>query len=470
MKKKDIPEEETIQMQEETIKKRLPKWLKISLIVLGCIMVLAAAGIIVLKTTLYKDAVGVVAGPEDEAEIAVPAPDVEPISEEEYYAMQEEEDTAPDVDNEGSDDIYEAVEISDRIYNVLIIGDDARHGQDRGRSDTMILCSYNRDTGDIKLVSFMRDMLVPVSSSSWNRINTTYGSGGAGRVINTINSLYALDIQRYVIMRFDSVFNLVDEVGGIDIEITSQEAAYINRIFPEYTQLKEGVTHMNGRQALAYARARKVGGSGDFGRVNRQQKAITAVFEEASTVSSAQDILTLLNFAFENIQTNIPINEVVTIGFEILKNGQMADETLRIPADGSYSFGSYKGMSILRIKDVEDNVLAIHHYIYGDESEPTIPSWGKMPEMDTPTPTPTATPTTVPTTAAPTATPTAPPTTSAPTATTTTAPTAAPTATATTPPTATPTATTTTLPTATPTATTTTTPTAAPTPTGTTDP
>ncbi len=374
---------------DETRPKRVPKWLKIVLIVLGCVVVLGVAGIIVLKATLYRDAVGVVAGPEDETVAAAPAPDVEMISEEEYYAMQEEEDTASDVENEGSDDIYEAVEISDRIYNVLIVGDDARQGQDRGRSDTMILCSYNRDTGDIKLVSFMRDMLVPVSGGSWNRINTAYGSGGAGRVINTINKLYALDIQRYVIMRFDSVFNLVDEVGGIDIEITSQEAAYINRIFPEYTQLKKGVAHMNGRQALAYARARKVGGGGDFGRVSRQQKAIAAVFEEASTVSSAQDILTLLNFAFENIQTNIPLDEVVTIGFEILRNGQMADETLRIPADGSYSFGRYKGMSILRIKNVKANVLAIHHYIYGDESDPKIPSWGEMPEMDSPTPTPT---------------------------------------------------------------------------------
>ena len=375
-------------------KKRLSKGIRILLWVVGGVLglgvVAAAVVIISLNATVYKDAPDIVAAPEETDTVAL-EPEVEEISEEEYLAGLDDDDELDDVE-QNPEDIYEAVEISDRIYNVLVIGDDARQSQDHGRSDTMVLCSYNRDTGDIKFVSFMRDMLVPINTSgTWNRINATYSFGGSGRTINTINRLFALDIQRYVIVRFDSVFALVDEVGGIDVEISAKEAAYVNRIFPEYDQLSEGVAHMNGRQALAFARARKIG-NGDFGRVIRQQRAIAAVFEKARTTTSVSAMLALVNFFFENVQTNVPLDEVITMGVEILQNGHLADETLRIPCDGAYRFGRYHGASILKVTSVEDNVRAIHQYLYGDDYSVVIPSWGSVPPMDTPTPTPTESP------------------------------------------------------------------------------
>ena len=262
-----VRDRSTQESQPEPKRKRLPKSMKIILFVVGGVLVLAAIGFAVLRiymnATVYKDAVDIVAAPETSA---AGEPEIEEISEEEYLSDAGDEEEYVQQEPE---DIYEAIEISDRIYNVLVIGDDARITQDHGRSDSMLLCSYNRDTGDIKVVSFMRDMLVPTTEGgSWKRINSTYASGGSGKTINTINRLFALDIQRYVIVRFDSVFALVDEIDGIDIEITSAEARYVNRIFPEYDQLSEGLAHMNG------------------GRRSHTQERVTSAVWEAAGISA----------------------------------------------------------------------------------------------------------------------------------------------------------------------------------------
>ena len=134
------------------------------------------------------------------------------------------------------DSIYEREEISDKVINILFLGDDWRIHQSRGRSDTMILISYNRDTRVISLTSFMRDILVPISltSSYWNRINTMHAVGGPGRVINLINNIFSLDIQRYAVVRFTGVFMLVDALGGLDLYLRAEEAVVINRIFPDF--------------------------------------------------------------------------------------------------------------------------------------------------------------------------------------------------------------------------------------------
>ena len=148
-----------------------------------------------------------------------------------------------------NDYIYEREEISDRIINILFLGDDARIHQSRGRSDTIILISYNRDTRIISLTSFMRDTLVPISltSSYWNRINTMYAIGGPGRTINLINNLFSLDIQRYAVVRFSGVFALVDALDGLEINLTEREAVVLNRIFPDYDPVAEGDNLLDGR-------------------------------------------------------------------------------------------------------------------------------------------------------------------------------------------------------------------------------
>lgn len=407
-------------------KKKTNKGLKIALIIvlaLLCVVVLAYAYITGILGKMNRDAVSVTHGPQNTGAIATPDPQhITTLTEEEYLALQEQEGAmeegvilpqdpengepaataAPTVTPEPYEEeaIYSTVPISDNIYNVIIFGDDARADEDHGRSDTMILCSFNRETGEIKLASFLRDMLVPIENKGvveWSRLNTAYNKGGPGKAINTINLIASLDLQRYVIIRFDTVFTLIDEIGGIDIEMTQAEADYVNAIFPEYTQLKAGTNHMNGRQALAYARARKVeGSSGDFNRTDRQKKVIMSAFQTVVKSGGVGEYLRLINFAAENVKTNITVDEMITIGMEILTKGKLSDKTFTMPAKNTYELASYNRASILNVTDFNTNIDKLHKFLYGKKADPDYPNLGISPVNTTPTPTPTPEPSELP--------------------------------------------------------------------------
>ena len=282
--------------------------------------------------------------------------------------------------NDIGDDIYERVEINDRIYNILLMGDDARINEPRARSDSIILISYNRDTNNVSLTSFSRDMLVPttVSGRPWNRINRIYGDGGPGRAINMINYIFTLDLQRYAIVRFASVFELVDQLGGLDLELKQNEAATISRIFPEYGAVKEGLNHLNGRQVLAYARMRKI--DSELQRTARQRYVLRVAIEKVMDSKKISDLSTLASFALEHVDTNIPLNEIITIAYELFTRGRPTINELRLPIDNSFSYATYYGANIL-LFDFPTNVKALHEFIYGSADGVVITHFRKPPNM-----------------------------------------------------------------------------------------
>ena len=287
-----------------------------------------------------------------------------------------------EVEFENDDLIFERVEITDRIYNVLLFGDDARVNEPRARSDSLILVSYNRDTKKIYLTSFMRDMLVPTTlgGGTWNRINAIYPAGGPGRAINILNNLFSMDMQRYAVVRFASVFALVDQLDGLDLELKANEAAVINRIFPEYDTVREGVNHLNGKQVLAYARMRHVDATGDFNRTQRQRYVLRKALEKALNSKNVNSLAALMTFAFDNVETNVPLGEALTLGYELFTGGKPEVEELRLPVDGSYSFARYHGASVFTI-DFRKNILALHEFIYGSSAGVRIPYFNR-PSMD----------------------------------------------------------------------------------------
>jgi len=286
---------------------------------------------------------------------------------------------------EEADEIFERVEITDRIYNILLIGDDARINEPRARSDTLILISFNRDKRTIHLTSFMRDMFVPtnMSGGSWNRINSIYRSGGPGRVINVLNYLFSMDTQRYAIVRFASVFALVDQLNGLEINLNAAEARVINRIFPEYGTVSEGPNLLNGRQVLAYARMRNVDAYGDINRTMRQRYVLKVALDKVLESKNINDIIALAGFALDNVETNVPLDEIITIGYELFSGARPAVEEIRLPVDNSYRFARYNGASVIPF-DFRKNITALHEFIYGSAAGVRVPSF-KMPSMDAPT-------------------------------------------------------------------------------------
>jgi len=369
-----------------------------------------------LSTRLAENAVGIIVAEEGvfDGDIEIMPEEVEIISEDEYmqsldieiepeddeafkeaieaeYRLAageeepEEEDSGAEVIEIVDDEIFERVEITDRIYNLLLIGDDARINQPRARSDTLILISYNRDTRTIYLTSFMRDMFVPtnMSGGSWNRINSIYSAGGPGRAINVLNHLFSLDMQRYAVVRFASVFALVDQLNGLEINMNAAEARVISRIFPEFGAVTEGVNLLNGRQVLAYARMRNVDAYGDINRTMRQRYVLKVALDKVLDSKNIADLITLAGFALDNIETNVPLDEILTIGYELFTGPKPTVEEMRLPIDNSYNFARYYGASVIPF-DFRKNITALHENIYGSAAGVRIPSY-KLPSMDAPT-------------------------------------------------------------------------------------
>ena len=268
--------------------------------------------------------------------------------------------------HEGHNYIFEREAIDERIFNFLFIGDDARVHEDRGRSDTLMIATFNRDTGEIFFTSIMRDTFVPLldGDNSWHRINYAYRDGGAGRAINVVNNAFSLDIQHFVSVRFADVFALTDELGGLEIFLRYDEADVLNSIFPDYETLLAGTNLLNGRQVLAFSRMRMVDGRGDFGRVVRQQQVMKAVIERALRANSFSDIVALADFALGHVTTNIPLGTIITLAYELFMSGNPQIHELRVPIEGSFMNLDHNGSSVLQI-DFETNTRAVHELIYG---------------------------------------------------------------------------------------------------------
>jgi LCP family protein required for cell wall assembly len=271
-----------------------------------------------------------------------------------------------------TDYIYEREAISDRVINVLFLGDDARIHQNRGRSDTIILISYNRDTRVLSLTSFIRDILIPtnLNGTFWGRINAMHAIGGPGRAINVINNLFSLDIQRYAVVRFSGVFELVDALEGLELNLTDDEAEVINRIFPDFDAVNEGYNLLNGRQVLAYSRMRIL--DNDFARTQRQRYVLTSLFNKILDTSNIGDIFTMASFALDHIETNVPLNEIISLALDIFNGDRPVVEELRIPVNDSFNHGRFHGANILTI-DFGENITALHESLYGCAVDVRIP-------------------------------------------------------------------------------------------------
>ena len=280
----------------------------------------------------------------------------------------------------GNDFIYERTAATDRIFNVLFLGDDARIYQDRGRADSIILISYNRDTRVIKLTSFMRDMLVPsnLAGTFWNRINATHKIGGPGRTINVINNIFSLDIQRYAVVRFSGVFPLVDALGGLDLYLTAAEAYLINRIFPDFESVSAGYNLLNGRQVLAYTRIRII--DNDFVRTQRQRNVLRSIINKVFDTLNISDIFSITAFVLDHVETNVPLSEIISIGLELFTGPRPDVKEFRLPIDDSFSHGRFYDAYILAI-DFEKNITALHEFVYGSAVGVRFPYF-QMPEID----------------------------------------------------------------------------------------
>lgn len=283
------------------------------------------------------------------------------------------------IDNNSGDNVFvnqdDMVSIPD-VYNVLLIGADDLEETDGefSRSDTMILLSLDSINKKIKLTSFMRDLYVAIPGmANKNRINEAYNTGGQQLAMDTIEYLFGINIDAYVMVTFTTFVDAIEKLGGINVDITESEAKYIQKIAPH---IKSGSNiELNGDEALLYARMRKLD-NGDFTRTERQRKVIEALIEKAKSTNP----ITVLNMTFQvadDITTSISSKEISKLASSATTYASYEIEQFRIPADGTFEEKTVKisnySAQILD-PDIAKNKAKLFEFIYPQEAANTTTS------------------------------------------------------------------------------------------------
>lgn len=262
----------------------------------------------------------------------------------------------------------------DGVYNILLIGSDSRTAGDEGRSDAMILLSISSKTKSIQMMSLLRDMYVEIPGHKGNRLNAAYSFGGPQLLLETVEQNLGIEVNRYVVVNFQAFANLVDAVGGVNLELTNDEVQLVNAYLNEYNMLRNmpidtdyldtslsGMIELNGPQALAYCRNRYIGT--DFGRTERQRKVLAAVMKKLP-VSVVTNPRGLVNGLFPNLTTNLTKWECMMLSLQAGKLAVYDVVQSSIPMEGMYSNANIRGMAVLQV-DFEATRSYLQEQLYG---------------------------------------------------------------------------------------------------------
>ncbi len=262
------------------------------------------------------------------------------------------------------------------VKNVLLISTEGGTGDESAKSDTMIIASINSRTDEITLVSLMRDCYVVIPGYGENKLNAAYSFGGAELLMDTIEYNFGIAVEDYVSVNFVSFANVVDSVGGIDIEISDAEAQEINTIMQaEVNSIMGddvlddlldggGELHLNGKQALSYARIRYIGNA-DFERTERQRRVIELVMDKVKSF----DPTILPNVAssvLPGVETNMTTAELYWLSLKVPFIVGYERQQLQVPAEGTY-YGQIMDCGDSLIVDFNANYNLIYETAYKEQ-------------------------------------------------------------------------------------------------------
>ena len=354
--------------QKQKVKKPLG-WKKIPLIFLAVILVLGV-GLSAFGIIYYNDLLGYVSRAErteqelsnaELEEILGFVPETLPENQEE--TQQETESTQPADSKYGK---------TGKIVNIMLVGQARRENEDSKLSDTMILVTVNKETKTIILTSFLRDMYVQLPNfknhvCGMQRINVAYNLGwrwagdlgGMEMLDQLILENFGVEVDHNVEINFESFKSIIDLMGGVTLELTQEEANYLNNGNAFGMTFVAGSNTLKGEAALCYARMRKASGSdSDFNRTDRQRKLITVLLKRCMKMSISE-IDSLLKTVLPMVLTDMTDEEITTLMVELLPLlPELTIESHRIPIDGSYYGDTVQigGMDAAVLKvDVEAN-------------------------------------------------------------------------------------------------------------------
>ena len=237
-------------------------------------------------------------------------------------------------------------------FSVLLIGVDT--SGEAGRSDVMMLASVDPEAGDIRLVSFLRDLYVSIPGHGKDRLNAAYFYGGEALLKRTLEENFGVSVDHTLTAHFPTLVSAVDLMGGLEVDITEAEREQLNKILQDYNRqvglsqndglLEEADTQLlGGRQALSFCRIRKI--DSDFQRTGRQQRLLQSAAERLVALEPLPLIRLALTLLSE-VETDLELRDLAALA-PLLGQEDLEIRGAHVPFDGTYADETISGMMVL---------------------------------------------------------------------------------------------------------------------------
>lgn len=231
------------------------------------------------------------------------------------------------------------------ITNIALFGVDQREGDSTARSDTIMIVTIDKRHNKIKLSSIMRDTLVPIEGYDQRKINSAYFHGGPQLAVKTLNQVFDLNITDYATANFNQMAQMIDAVGGVEIDVTESERLQANISIKEQSRMaglpedyihEAGLQTLNGTQAVAFARIRHAqtseGQADDFGRTDRQREVLGKMFDKVKNMNVLQYPELARKF-LPLVETSLDMNDLFDLGGIMLRDVEFVEARFPTTAD-----------------------------------------------------------------------------------------------------------------------------------------
>lgn len=271
----------------------------------------------------------------------------------------------------------------DYVTNILLFGIEEFGGAKN--TDSMMIASINTRNKTLHLTSLMRDSYVNVPGWKKTKLNAAYAHGGIELLKETIEENYMVHLDGYASVNFKSFEEIIDALGGVQIQLGAQEAQYLNTTNyiskKKYRNVVEGMNTLNGNQALGFCRVRKKptydGVNNDFGRTLRQRRVLNAIFDKYKN----QNIINLIgttNTCLSKVTTSLSQKQIEKVLNELIDCNTKELNMVRIPIDGAFQSPKvYEGVTWPIVLDWEANIKEMYKTIYGDTDEEAAQNYAK---------------------------------------------------------------------------------------------
>jgi polyisoprenyl-teichoic acid--peptidoglycan teichoic acid transferase len=277
-----------------------------------------------------------------------------------------------DMKNDDVTENVEEVQYEEQIgiTNILLIGTDARKLNENARSDSIIIVTIDDNNKKLKLTSILRDTYVTIPRHSQQKINAAFVLGGPQLLMDTIEKNFKLKLDKYIIINFWGFENMIDALGGIDIDIKDYEIDEINKYIGEVRENKSqaisftGIQHLDGQQTLAYARIRKVG-NGSYERSLRQRRVLSILAQKLKEIKVVQYPL-FLGKLLPCVQTNIEPISFLNYAYTVSKFKPLEIKQIQMPMTELSDGRIYRGTWVF-LMDKEQNTRVLNDFIFKDK-------------------------------------------------------------------------------------------------------